>query len=239
MNPNRKYIAITFIMIFFILVFLALISPVFSVKEIQVLGNSQLSNSAIYELGGIDGPGGNIFAFNSSSVRRKLLESNYIRSVRIKKSLPSTIVINIEERKVRGYVPYMGRYLYIDMDGRVIDVKETMDAPHPIVVGLKFDGFSTGEVINVTNGYSLDYVVQISKLIDAYDLDNRIFKLDVSRPEDIHLYVDKIDVMCGTIDDIYTKIATLNEVLKQLDTNEAGTLDISDTSNNPSFKLKT
>lgn len=239
MNLNKKYVVLILIIIFFVLVFAVLISPMFRIKEIQVLGNSQLSNEEIFEIGEIDSVGKNIFAFNSSSAKKKLLTSHYIRSAKISKNLPSTIVITVEERPVRGYVPYMGRYLYIDRDGRVIDVRDNMAAQHPVIMGLKFDSFVLGDILSVTNGYSLDYVVRISKLIDAYELNDITVRLDVSKPEDIHLYVNKIDVVCGTIDDIYTKIATLNEVLKQLDPEEAGTLDISDVNSNPSFKLKT
>ncbi|MCD8158129.1 MAG: FtsQ-type POTRA domain-containing protein [Clostridiales bacterium] len=239
MNIKKKFVFIILISAFLVLAAAALVSPVFEIQEIQVVGNSQLSNDEIFEIGEINGVGENIFMFNSGSVKSKLKANNYIKSVRATKKLPSTIVINIEERRVRGYVPYMGSYLYIDIDGRVIDVKDDMTIQHPVVLGLKFEGFTLGEVLTVTNGYSLSYVVQISKLIDAYDLSDITVKLDVSDPEDIHLFVNKIDVNFGNIDDAYTKIATLNEVLKQLDPEEAGTLDISDINNNPSFKLLT
>ncbi|MCD8215481.1 MAG: FtsQ-type POTRA domain-containing protein [Clostridiales bacterium] len=239
MSFKQKFIIIILISAFIILAAAALVSPVFEIQEIQVVGNSKLSNDDVFELGEIDGIGQNIFIFNSGAVKNKLTASNYIKSVKITKKLPSTVVINIEERRVRGYVPYMGSYLYIDIDGRVIDVKADMEAQHPVVLGLKFDGFSLGEILTVTNGYSLSYVVQISKLIDAYDLSDITVKLDVSDPDDIHLYVKNIDVIFGNIDDAYTKVATLNEILKQLDPEEAGTLDISDINNNPRFKLLT
>ncbi|MCD7777158.1 MAG: FtsQ-type POTRA domain-containing protein [Clostridiales bacterium] len=239
MNIKKKFVFIILISVFLVLAAAALVSPVFEIQEIQVVGNSQLSNDEIFEIGEINGVGENIFMFNSGSVKSKLKANNYIKSVRVTKKLPSTIVINIEERRVRGYVPYMGSYLYIDIDGRVIDVRDDMTVQHPVVLGLKFEGFTLGEVLTVTNGYSLSYVVQISKLIDAYDLSDITVKLDVSDPEDIHLFVNKIDVNFGNIDDAYTKIATLNEVLKQLDPEETGTLDISDINNNPSFKLLT
>ncbi len=239
MTQRKKFMLAVLIVLFFLLVIAALISPVFGIEEIQIVGNSQLSNEEIFKLGEIDGVGRNIFTYPSSAVVSRLKSSNYIKSAKISKRLPSTLLITIEERRVRSYVPYMGSYLYIDIDGRVIDIQKETDASHPVVLGLKFDSFTLGEILSVTNGYSLDYVVQISKLIDAYDLNDVVVKLDVSNPDDIHLYIDKIDVVFGSIDDAHTKIATLNEILKQLDSSEAGTLDISDTSNNPSFKLKT
>lgn len=239
MTQRKKFLLAVLIVVFFLLVIAALISPVFEIEEVQIVGNSQLSNEQIFELGEIDCVGKNIFTYPSSSVTSRLKTSNYIKSAKITKKLPSTLLITIEERRVRGYVPYMGSYLYIDLDGRVIDIRDDMLSSHPIVLGLKFDSFTLGEVLSVTNDYSLSYVVQISKLLDAYDLDDVVVKLDVSNPDDIHLYINKIDVLFGTIDDSHTKIATLNEILKQLDSSEAGTLDISDPNNNPSFKLLT
>ncbi len=239
MNIKKKYTVIILILIFCMLVFAALVSPVFEIDEIQVIGNSQLSNEEIFSIAGIDKVGGNIFAFNSGTAKKRLSKSNYIKSVRIVKNFPSTIIINIEERKVRGYIPYLGKYLFIDVDGRVIDISDQMPISHPIILGLKFSGFTLGEPLTVTNDYSLSDVVQISKLIDAYDLADMVIKVDVSKPEDIHLYVNQIDVTFGSIDDAYTKIATLNEIVKQLDPQEAGTLDISDITVNPSFKLLT
>lgn len=249
MNIKKTFVIILLTVIFFFLVIAALISPMFQIEEIQITGNEQLNNEQIFDLGGIGGNdenaknvggvGSNIFLFNSGRAKSNLYTSNYIKRVKITKRLPSTIVINIEERKVRGYVPFMNRYLYIDMDGRVIDIQPEKAKQHPVIIGLKFDSFSMGDILTVNNGYSLDYVVQISKLIDAYDLNDVMLRLDVSDKDNIHLYVNKIDVLFGTIDDAYKKVATLNEVLKQIDTNEAGTLDISDTDNNPSFKLAT
>ncbi len=96
------------------------------------------------------------------------------------------MVISLTERKVRAYVPYMGSYLYIDEEGRVLDVQNVYTEGLPLVKGLVFSGFQRGEVLQVENQESLQVMLQISQMIQKYNLTEFAVEVDVSNTSEIY-----------------------------------------------------
>ncbi len=207
--------------------------PYFNISDIKVNGIENLTEEQVIQLCALD-KSRNLFAFNTVKAANTLKENNYVKDVSFKKSLPQTLVVNVEEYRVRGYIPYMNSYLYIDGDGRVLDSRPDMTEQLPIVTGLDFDSFTIGEVLKTDNPQTYMAVNEMSVLFTNYEMLSDVIKVDVSDTENIHLYVDKIDVKFGSFDSANDKILTLNEILKQIDTSVAGVLDL--TAATPTFK---
>ena len=157
-------------------------------------------------------------------------ENNYIETAEITVQLPSTIYINIEERKVRGYVPYAGSYLYIDEYGRVLDVQNETKKTLPVVYGLKFDQFRLGELLDAKNKESFDVVVLISQMITKYELLNNIMEINVNDPENITANINQIEIRFGSIENCEQKMAYLAQILNTIPEKDRGVLDLSDMS---------
>ncbi len=207
--------------------------PFFNISEIEVNGIESLTQEQVISICSLD-ESRNLIAFNTFKAANELKKNNYVEDVSFDKQLPQKLVINITEHKVRGYIPYMNSYLYIDEDGRVLDSRPEMTKQLPIVVGLQFDGFTMGELLNTDNPDAYKAVEELSKLFSKYDLLDAVIQVDVSDVENIHLHVDKVDVLFGDFDDANGKMGTLSEILKQLDTSVAGVLDL--TAATPTFK---
>lgn len=207
--------------------------PYFNIRETEVTGIENLSEEQVLEICGI-GENTNLFAFSTLKACESLKENNYVKDAEIKKSLPHKLIINIVENQVRGYIPYMNAYLYIDENGRVLDSRPDMKKQLPIVTGLKFDGFILGEVLETDSISTYKSVSEMAELFSRYELLNAVIKVDVADENDIHMYVDKLDVKFGSFDDANEKIAYLNEILKATDTTVSGTLDL--TPENPIYK---
>lgn len=220
---------ITLILIFVALCFF----PLFNISEIEVKGIESLTEEQVIDICSLN-ESQNLFAFNTFKAANELKKNNYVEDVSFDKKLPHTLVINITERKVRGYIPYMNSYLYIDEDGRVLDSRPEMTKQLPIVVGLRFNGFTMGELLETDNPDAYKAVEELSKLFSKYDLLDAVIQVDVSDEDNIHLYVDKVDVLFGDFEDANNKMGTLSEILKQLDTSVAGVLDL--TATTPTFK---
>jgi cell division septal protein FtsQ len=220
------------------LVFVAMcFFPYFNIVNIEVNGVESLTNEQVIQTCGLD-KSCNLLAFNTIKAKQKLIENNYVKDVSFKKTLPCTLVINVDEYKVRGYIPYMNSYLYIDEEGRVLDSRSEMTSQLPIVVGLNFNGFTLGEVLETDNSKTYTAVEELSKLFAKYELLGDVIKVDVSDTDNIHLYVNKLDVKFGDFDDANKKIVTLNEILKQVDTNVAGELDLTNVNSTSSSTYK-
>ena len=117
-----------------------LFSPLFSIKNINITEMEKYTESEMCEKLNLN-KGENIFSFVLSNHKKTLKNDQYIEDIDIRMVLPDTIEIKVSERKVRGYVPFMGSYLYIDEYGRVLDVQDSYKTNLPIVEGLEFDSF--------------------------------------------------------------------------------------------------
>ena len=213
-------------------------SPVFSAKNIIVSKMEKYTSADICVKIGLTNSS-NLFLFGKNKAEKQLMNDPYIESAKIITKLPDTITIDIKERRVRGYVPYMGSYLYIDEYGRVLDIQTSFKKVLPIVKGLQFSSFQVGEVLPVSNQQSLDVVVKIAQMMSKYQLLDIVLSLDVSNSSQVTAYVNQVEIRLGSIDDADQKIRTLAEIIKTIPENARGFLDLSDMSKNIVFQYLT
>lgn len=216
-----------------------LVCPLFDIKTVNISNNNYVTKQYILETLNLDKNVKNLFAFNTVKGKKKLLENSYIKNVSFQRKLPNILNIIITERKIRGYVPYMNSYLYIDDEGRIIDAKSSIEEKLPIVVGLSFKSFEVGKILQADNSEAFNVVVEFTKLMAKYEIIDDVVRIDVSNTDSIHLYINDIDVIFGNFDDYNWKISALNEILKKLPENSKGFLDISSSDKTPIFTLIT
>ena len=135
--------------------------------------------------------------------------------------------ITIKERKARGYVPYMGSYLYIDEEGRVLEVAGSCRDALPLVKGLKFDSFTEGEILPVQNTDALVVILEISQLMEKYELLDEVVEIDVSKPKDIYAYVNQVQIHLGNMTNGDMKIQYMQQIVKTIPKEDRGILDLS------------
>lgn len=204
-----------------------LLSPIFALKNIASEGANHYSTAELCEKIGLS-KGDNILFFGKGRAAKTLEKDPYIADARLSMRLPDTIVIEVKERKVRGYVPYMGAYLYIDEAGRVLDVQEACREALPMVKGLAFGNFTLGEVIPVENPEALDVVLYISQLMEKYELLDLVVEIDVSNPKSVYAYVNQVQIILGDMENGDTKIRYMAEIMKTIPKEDRGTLDLSE-----------
>lgn len=207
--------------------------PYFNISDVQVNGIESLNEEQVKQICALDKQH-NLFAYNTVKAGNLMRANNYVRDVKFKKVFPHTLVIDVDEYKVRGYIPYMNSYLYIDGEGRVLDSRPETTKQLPIVTGLSFDTFTIGQVLNTNNPNAYDAVKKMAALFENYDMLSAVIKMDVSDTDNIRLYVNKVTVKFGGFNDANDKIVVLNEILKEMDTSVAGVLDM--TAKTPTFK---
>lgn len=199
--------------------------PFFSIKTIRVTGNDALSADQIKSRLTF-AEGDNVFLFNKSKCKANILDNHYIQTAEINRILPSTVEVTVSEYKLRGYVPYSGSYLYIDGEGRVLDVQKEIKKSLPVVEGLKFNNVTVGEILQVDNPSTFETMVHLSKLFEKYELLSDVIRVDMTDVTDIHLYTGNVDIKFGSFDDANRKLLMLIEVLKTFDTSVPGTINL-------------
>ncbi|WP_317856229.1 cell division protein FtsQ/DivIB [Chakrabartyella piscis] len=225
-EPIRQKVLIGCLVVLCLLIGL-LFSPLFTTKYIYLEGCERYSLDEICDTISFH-TGDNLVLYNRSKAEKTLLTDPYIATADISLKLPSTMTITLTERLTRGYVPYMGAYLYIDMEGRVLETQSSYSDPLPIVNGLQFTSFQLGELLPVQNQEALTVMLQISKLMEKYELLDLILEVDVSDANNIVAYTNGVQVYLGNIDRMDQKIRYLSEIVPNIPTEDRGSLDLSD-----------
>jgi cell division protein FtsQ len=110
-------------------------SPRFALQQFSVVGLERRTEAEITELSGVK-IGANIFAVDIETLRRRLMQDPWIAEANVSRRLPSTMSIEIKERKAAALVA-LGETFLAARDGSIIkrlDQGDPVDLP--LVTGL-------------------------------------------------------------------------------------------------------
>lgn len=130
-KANRRLIIYLCAFFLLISIIVYLQSPLSYVKQIKVKGNHYLSNENVIKLSGMTTKT-NIWTLDKQNKTKQLKSNSVIKSVNIQRKLPKTIILNIEERDVVGYVRKGSMYQPVVDNGSILNEKSKRmvgDAP--------------------------------------------------------------------------------------------------------------
>lgn len=161
-------------------------APFLSVDTISIQGADHISHGEVLAL---IGPlrGQNILVADLEACRQRLMTSGWVKTATLRRVLPATIEVSVEERKAVGLARF-GGYLYlIDREGAVIDEYgfRFVDVDLPII-----DGLSRGTQVEVDEGRSRLAARLIRELDAEPDLASRVSQIDVRDPYDAVLLLN-------------------------------------------------
>ncbi len=196
--------------------------PIWNVTNIEVEDNKYYTDEEIIRISGLKDK--HILNISFKEVKYDLLKLPYTKEVTVKYIFPSRIMIKMLERESLGYVPFMGTYLCLDEQGQVIEQTSKKDVSLPIIKGLSFSEFKIGETLPVENEDHLLCGLQIIQGLKKYEYEKKVKAIDIYDLEQIHLYVDNLDVIIGNIGDFDKKLQWLIQTREVYD---MGVLDLS------------
>ncbi|MGE5632997.1 MAG: cell division protein FtsQ/DivIB [Caulobacteraceae bacterium] len=235
MRGRFKYVVFLFIICIFAAFFIS--SSFFQIKFITVEGNKSVSREEIIKLSSIY-YGENIFRINKKNSMRSIFQNPYVKMIKIKRILPNKVLIDIIEREIMAYVPYVGSYLNIDEEGMIIEINPAIKKPDlPIVKGLKFETFKIGEYLNIQNKEQFSVTTMLIREIKNAGMLNLVSEIDVTDLSNIKLKIkDGIKANLGSIDNISYKISFAKSIIEDAKSHSLkGTIEMSH-SGNPVFK---
>lgn len=199
----------------------------FKVHTVLVTGNTKYSDSDILETADIR-KGDNVVMLETEIVEERILKKfPYMEDVNIKKKLPVTVEIAVDEAKAQYSVVYgEGMYAYTAASRKLLEAKEVPAEGSTVVRG--------GEVQDV-NG---TLVFADEKVMNAFDIivaaieelpDCNITEMNISNIYDISLiYDNRIKLEVGGISDIDYKLSFGWEIVTggSIGSDEMGILDL-------------
>lgn len=210
---RRRFILVLLIGLVAFLVFFALNSDIFLIKTIEVKGNFALSQDDILDKFSVN-KGENIFKVRLSDGRKDIGEIPYIKKVNIKRNLPDTISINIEERKEIALIQNLSMYLLVDEEGYILDYVDRPKEDLPVIKGQGIKDVKLGENIFLKDTEDMTEFVTRTKEMGILEK-ARLLELDENGEINISLK-NGIDIAFGSIDNVKYKLELLNEILDDI-----------------------
>lgn len=221
---NRSIVVVATMILVIAIAFAAVgyyILTYYKVTTVYVDGNIHYNNEEVTNMV-MTGRYGNNSLYLAMKYRNKGIEGiPFVEKMDINILSPNTIRISVYEKALAGYVEYLGRYMYFDKDGIVVESAEVTTAGIPQVTGLDFDYIILGEPLPVENDEIFKKVLSITQLLNKYELSaDKIF---FGTTFDLTLYFDKIKVTLGSSENLDEKIMKLQYILPKLE-GKSGTL---------------
>ena len=217
-------------------------SPIFNIKEIKVVNNSQVPSDTIISLSGLT-TDQNIFRFISSNIEEKIKENPYIDAVNIHRKIPNTIEIEVQEREHTYNVSYMGKYAYINTQGYILEISDDNKAK-PIIYGTSTseEEINPGKRLNNSDLEKLEDIIKISNIIIKNNIYDKITSIDISNKNDYIIYMEQEqkNIHLGNNINMSNKMLYVSAILEQ-EKEHAGDIYVNGDLNNkfqPYFREK-
>lgn len=219
------------------IIFIFLISPIFQIREIYVMGNAKLSEDSILAKFDVN-LGSNILSFSSQSAENRIKTFARVENASIYRQFPGKIIINITERQNLAAIKIHNNYIIVDNAAMVIDVLDYAPDDLIIVNGLMFSNFGLGAYLEIKNENSFQVISIISNAFLIHELSPD--SIDLHDINDIQLNFGDLTVLFGNINDLNRKTAAAIAILDYLlaENNELrGFIHIQDINISPRFGL--
>ena len=195
----------------------------YKVTTVYVDGSIHYTNEEIMDMV-MEGRLGDNSLYLSLKYRDKGVENiPFIEMMDVSIEARDTIRITVYEKALAGYVRYLGRYVYFDKDGIVVETSEEETAGIPQVTGLSFDHVILHEPLPVDNPDLFNEILNITQQLAKYSLTaDRIY---FDSTYQVTLSFGDAKVALGENGDIDEKIMLLQSLLPNL-MGKSGTLDM-------------
>lgn len=195
----------------------------YTVTTVYVEGNIHYTDEEIKEMV-MSGAYGDNSLLLALRYRDKGIDNvPFIQTMDVTIEARDTIRINVYEKALAGYIAYLGRYMYFDKDGIVVEASTERTAGIPQVTGLKFDHVILHEPLPVDKPEVFADILNITQQLDKYDMSAD--KIYFSPDYQVTLMFGDARVALGNDIYIEEKIMILQSILPNL-VGKSGVLDM-------------
>lgn len=193
----------------------------YTIRTVYVEGNTHYTDDEIKDMV-INGKLSNNSIYLSILYRNKEIKDvPFIETMDVSILSPDTIQINVYEKALAGYIEFLGRYMYFDKDGIVVESSDEKTAEIPQVTGLKYGYVVLYQKLPVEDDTIFKQILNITQLLNKYGISTDKIYFDDTL--NMTLYFGEAKVMIGSEDYLDEKIMKLKYILPELE-GKKGTL---------------
>lgn len=194
-----------------LLLITSLFLPIWRIQSIEVIGNHYYTDEEILKEGALALQMYPLSVDNKAATHR-ISALTFVDSVQIQYHFPNRLTVDVVENEPLGYINFHDSFLCIDQKGIVIEQSKNKKFELPLIEGLNFEYFAVGERLGTENEEKIEALREMMTILSKYDFTKQIDVIDISNLEEIHLYVDKLNVIIGNIRDFDKKTKWLIKV---------------------------
>lgn len=209
------------------LILFLFVSPVFNIKEIVVIGAYEKSESAYIATSGIE-IGENIFEIDTNTAISEIVKDPYVESIYINRKYPSTVEIQVEERKISYIAEQNGKYYSIDKNGYILENSlSPIDFPEIKGYTTNLESKENGDRIEETDFSRFNDLIKIIDAVQNNNIDAKLKSINISNNNNyiLEFASENKNVMLGDAKDLSVKMAWINLFIQEKK-NESGTIHL-------------
>ena len=216
-ESSSRRMGIKFLLICGVVLGLMVYPPLFTVRNIDVEGNGYLKKDEVINIAGVYF-GEPMFRLDTLAVTRRIMNDLRIEEATVRRSLPSTIVINIKERVPIATVADDYGYLDLDHQGKIIDSYKTLKKmPIPMITGITLHDKYIGDD---ANNETLKQILYYLERLDAVSL-NQISEVAIISSDYVVAYTTKtVQIRLGRLERLDEKAKLTADFLQDLTENK-------------------
>lgn len=197
----------------------------FRVRFVTVEGSTHYTDAQIQEYATEGFLGDNTLIISLRNKSREISDIPFVEAMDIEVRSRDAIHITVYEKSVAGYVTYLGRYMYFDRNGMVVESSSEKMEGIPEVTGLSFDHIALNEKLPVEDESIFTRILQTTQLLTKHSLSAD--RLYVGQSGKITAYFGEVIVNLGEDEYMDEKLSNLAGILPSLE-GKSGTIDMSE-----------
>lgn len=203
----------------------------FQVSKINVTGDTRYTSEQLIKSTGVK-QGDNMFFLDTKQIAADLKdEYPYLDTVKLRRKLPSTLQIEVSDRTAALSIEQNGKYLILDMSGKVLEKTKSAAKGTAKVTGVPMKGLHVGDTVDENKYGKAASVMKLLELTDQYGMKKHIKTIDVEKAYDVRVTYDKrYTILLGALEEsnLEHKIQFLKAILKEPSLPESGVIDLTD-----------
>ncbi len=231
-RAEGKKTKIVLILTILAIILVMMFTPVFNIKDITVTGNVRVDTETALKVSGIV-EGSNIFRINKIKANSRLEKIPFIDNVKIKRHLPSKVEIIIEENKECAFIKFMGNYIGIDMNGKILEVLQTDEKVNlPVITGITLKSFEAGKISDFTEEDKMNAIFELIGYLNNNEIYDLVKAINIKKDESLQLTLKNNTIVeLGYNEKLKYKTAYLKSIIAELGEFQGGVIELADTNN--------
>ena len=200
----------------------------YTINTVYVEGNLHYTTDEIKAIV-MEGPLGSNSLYLSLKYKNKGVDDiPFVDAMDVKVLAPDTIRITVYEKALAGYVLYLGRYMYFDKDGTIVESSNVKTVGIPQITGLEFEHIVVGKELPVEDTTIFNKILDVTQVLEKYEL--VADKLYFDSEKNLTIYFGQVRVELDEEGLYNEKAALLKNLLPKVE-GKSGVFKLSDSEN--------